>query len=64
MRAYLAGPALADPPAEREARVRAFFTDTYQTFGGYTGSQEILTVAVDDMTRRVLSEQDGEKKTA
>jgi hypothetical protein len=64
MRAYLAGPALADSPAEREARVRAFFTDAYQVFGGYTGSQEIFSVVVDDMTRRILSEQDSEPGSA
>jgi len=61
MRAYLAGTALADPPAELEIRIRAFFTDAYQAFGGNAVSQELLAAVVEDMTRRVLSELDSQR---
>jgi hypothetical protein len=60
MRAYLTGPALADPLGEREARVRAFFAEAYELIGGDNDSQKILYMVVDDMTKRILSEEDNE----
>jgi hypothetical protein len=42
----------------------ALFTDTNQTFVGYSGSQEVLDTIVDDMTRRVLSEVNSRPEAA
>lgn len=64
MRAYLAGPALTDPPSERDARVRAFFTDAFQVIGSYAESPEIVAIVVDDMTGKVLSELAAESEPA
>jgi hypothetical protein len=50
-------------PGDRADRI-ADPSPSAAAIGGYTGSQEILSMVVDDMTRRVLSEQDGEPASA